>query len=235
MKSIITTLYFATMLFVVALLIRDLGYSYPEALFISSTYLPTIALVELLSRELKLRTRTSVVEATLAAVGAFILQILLITLANHALHRLSFEMTMPEIVVNPILVFLIFMLYWLPYKFISTKFTPRENPAERKIEFTSNRKRISIFTRELLYVESRDTEVWLHTSSGESYRSRTNISSWHRELDPDFLRIHRSYLINRSHIQTLSPEEATLNNGIKLPISRSYQQSVMEMYKNNKE
>lgn len=230
MKHIVTTLYFAMMLFIVASLIVDLGYEYPDALFISSTYLPTIVLVHTLTNGFKFKGRVNIIGVLLAIIGIFILQLLLITLANYALRRLSYDITMPEIVINPILIFLIFMLYYLPYRLIVGRFFTKSDSEqeERRIEFISNRKRITISVKDIIFIESCDTEVYLHTSRGESHRSRTNISTWQRELNSKFIRIHRSHLINSDYIESVSKEELTLIGGAKLSISRSYQQSVAD-------
>lgn len=230
MKSIITTLYFAIMLFIVAYLIVDFGYTFLDALFISSTYLPTIVLVHYLTNGFRFKSKINIVSALLAIIGIFILQLLLITLANYALTGLSYDIMMPEIVINPILIFLIFILYYLPYRLIvdrSFKESKYEQE-ERKIEFISNRKRINLYIRDVLFIESCDTEVFLHTTRGESYRSRTNISTWQKELGVSFIRIHRSYIINKNYIDHTSKEEVTLMGGVKLSISRSYQQSVAD-------
>ncbi len=230
MKPLVVTSYFAVMLFVVAFLVTDFGYSYPDALFISSTYLPTIVLAHTLTGGFKFNGGTNIVGAILAIIGIFILQLLLIALANYALQRLSYEVNVPEIAINPILIFLIFMLYYLPYRLIIDKlFTQSQSERQqRTVEFISNRKRITISIQDILYVESCDTEVWLHTTGGESHRSRTNISGWQRELGDNFLRIHRSYLVNGDSIDSAQREEVTLKGGAKLPVSRSYQQSVAD-------
>ncbi len=230
MKSFFIALYFTAMLFIVAFLIADFGYAYPDALFVSSTYLPTIVLAHALTRNIKFRGGVQIFGALLATFGIFILQLLLITLANYAMHRLSYEITMPKIVINPILVFMIFMLYYLPYRLIILRLfkESRAEHEERRMEFVSNRKRINLYVRDILYVESCDTEVWIHTLAGESHRSRTNISSWQRELGDDFLRIHRSYLINLNSLQSIENSTVRLSTGLQLEVSRSYRGAVEE-------
>lgn len=223
------------MMFIVALLISDLGYTYLDALFIASTYLPTLVLVHTLTDGLKIRRRIDIITAPLAVIALFILQLLLITLANYSLRRLSYQITMPEIVINPILVFMISMLYYLPYRLIIGRFF-KESKADREqrvVEFVSNRKRVKRQVAEILYIESCDTEVRLHTTDGESYRNRTNISNWQRELGDDFVRIHRSYLVNGDFIDRVNREQMTLKGSdVTLPISRSYQSEICSLLPN---
>ena len=56
---------------------------------------------------------------------------------------------------------------------------------------------------ELLYVESNDTEVFLHTADGGLYPTRTRISQWERLLDDRFIRIHRAWLVNAERVSQI--------------------------------
>lgn len=224
MKIVITTLYFTVMAFVVASLIADLGYTYPDALFVSTTYLPSIVLAHKLSNGFRSKANANPVGAISLIVAIFILQLLFITLANYAIDKLSYQITMPDIVINPVLVFLIFMLYYLPYRILVVRLfkEDRAEAGSRQIDFVSNRRRVTLAVRDILYVESRDTEVWLHTIGGESFRSKTNISGWERELEGDFLRIHRSYIVNIAHTKRVDDTSVELVTGVQLDVSRSY-------------
>ncbi len=155
LRTIVSILYFTLMLFLVATLITDSGYSYLDALFISSTYLPTVAIIHLLSRDVKLKNRAQIIGAISALAAIFILQILLISLANFALSRLSYEITMPKIVVNPVLVLVILLLYYLPYRVLINKIFKKVAGEEelRRVEFISNRKRTTLLVKDILYIE----------------------------------------------------------------------------------
>lgn len=232
MKSLITVLYFTLMLFLVAFLFRDLGYKYDEALFISATFLPTIVLAHQLSNGFRFKKNENIFALISFIIGVFILQLLLITLANYILGKFFYlfgyleanEDEMPDITINPIWIFMVFMLYYLPYRFIIERIFKNSDEI-RKVEFVPNRKRITLFVSDIIYVESCDTEVWLYTKE-DKFKSKTNISSWERELGESFVRVHRSYLVNKNSVCSLETAQLTLNDGREIPISRSYKDRI---------
>ncbi|OJV22323.1 MAG: hypothetical protein BGO30_11500 [Bacteroidetes bacterium 41-46] len=96
-----------------------------------------------------------------------------------------------------------------------------EEEIPRFIEFTSERKKISLEIDTITFIESCDDEVWVRTSSEISYRTKMNISNWELTLDSRFIRIHRSYLVNRSHITKITPTKIWVGNK-SLEVSRKY-------------
>lgn len=76
------------------------------------------------------------------------------------------------------------------------------------------------------YLEAADDYVKIHTAEGHFLKNRT-MSFFEQQLDPqNFVRIHRSYLINIQLITRIEPYEkdsylAVLSVGVKLPVSRS--------------
>jgi DNA-binding LytR/AlgR family response regulator len=100
-----------------------------------------------------------------------------------------------------------------------------EEEVSRFIEFTSERKKISLEIDKITFIESCDDEVWVRTSSGISYRTKMNISNWELTLDSRFIRIHRSYLVNRAHISKITPNKIWIGNK-SLEVSRKYRDKV---------
>jgi DNA-binding LytR/AlgR family response regulator len=78
---------------------------------------------------------------------------------------------------------------------------------------------------DILYVESRDSEVWIVTRDGRQYRNKTGIGQWENLLGPGFLRIHRSFLVNLSDATLTTPDLVTIA-GQSIPVSRKYKDSV---------
>ena len=95
----------------------------------------------------------------------------------------------------------------------------------RTITFYSERKSVTLPLTEIAYVESNDTEVRIVTLSGESYRNRTGIGQWENLLGEEFLRIHRSYLVNVNSTSLISPDLVSAA-GRELPVSRKYKETV---------
>ena len=98
------------------------------------------------------------------------------------------------------------------------------------ITFVSNRQSVTLERQEILYVESCDTEVWIHATGGRRFRNKTAISSWGRLLGAEYLRIHRSYLVRLSACTGLDHDNVVLGDA-RLPISRKYKEIVQQYFK----
>jgi two-component system LytT family response regulator len=76
------------------------------------------------------------------------------------------------------------------------------------------------------YVEAQDDYVSLH-SQGKSYLKQQTISSLEATLDPQqFIRIHRSYVVNFERVVSIQPYSkdsrvVVLTDGKQLPVSRA--------------
>ncbi len=93
------------------------------------------------------------------------------------------------------------------------------------VSFISDYRKVTLNAEDILYIESRDSEVWIHTRDGKSYRNKTGISQWENLLDPDFIRIHRAFLVNGQDAVSTSPDTVTVA-GTELPVSRKYKNSI---------
>lgn len=111
----------------------------------------------------------------------------------------------------------------------STKPKEQENGSSvisEPITFISNRQSMTLTREEILYVESCDTEVWIHATDGRRFRNKTPISSWERLLGPEYLRIHRSYLVRPSACTGLEHDNVIIGEE-RLPVSRKYKETVL--------
>ena len=85
-------------------------------------------------------------------------------------------------------------------------------------------KTVTLDVHEIAYIESNDTEVSLVTCDSRSFRNKTRIGQWEAILGEDFVRIHRSYLVNRSAITSVSAD-TVMAAGHSLPLSRKYRKA----------
>jgi hypothetical protein len=90
----------------------------------------------------------------------------------------------------------------------------------------SNRQTSNIKFDELLYLESLGDYVEFHLESGSTISSKEKISHMETRLPEGFLRIHRSFIVNRTRITSFSREHVMMGEK-ELPISRSYKQKVI--------
>lgn len=72
---------------------------------------------------------------------------------------------------------------------------------------------------DILYVESQNHKVILHTKS-EMIEYYAKISDLEEELKEQFFRIHKGYLINLEHVDKYSKNEVCLRNNDRLPLSK---------------
>jgi two-component system LytT family response regulator len=83
------------------------------------------------------------------------------------------------------------------------------------------------------YIEAQDDYIMIYHSEGKALKQET-MKYCEDNLPPkDFLRIHRSYIVNVSEIKRIEPygkdnHIAILNSGDKLPVSRSGYQQLKE-------
>lgn len=80
--------------------------------------------------------------------------------------------------------------------------------------------------QEVVYLEAADDFVKIHTADGALLKNKT-MSHFEHVLDPQqFVRIHRSYILNIQHTGRLEQQEkdsyaAILKSGVVLPVSKA--------------
>ncbi len=92
----------------------------------------------------------------------------------------------------------------------------------------ADRKTVRILYEHIEYIESLADYVKIITSQGRNIITREKISRLQKRLPAAFLRIHRSYLVNRDKITSFSSEEVSLGE-VTLPVSRTYRQEVSRL------
>ncbi len=81
----------------------------------------------------------------------------------------------------------------------------------------------------ILYIKSDNIYIEIHTSK-KVFIIRDSLEQIHQRLDPDlFLRTHRSYIINRHHVENMGANLIYIK-GIAIPISRKYQAIIRSIF-----
>lgn len=107
--------------------------------------------------------------------------------------------------------------------------TEKERNQQAFLICRADRKNQQIPLEDLYYVESLNDSVKVVTLNTE-FITREKISKLASSLPTHFIRIHRSFVVNREHISSFSANEVIINNK-PLPISRTYKKSAMELLK----
>lgn len=100
------------------------------------------------------------------------------------------------------------------------------SPLRQPMFSFSNRKTVkNIPYQNILYFESKNRKIDLyHTNGMDSFYGK--LDDIEAELKQHFfLRIHKSYLVNRAHIRRMDYNHVYLDTNLELPISRSRQKS----------
>lgn len=84
----------------------------------------------------------------------------------------------------------------------------------------------------IYYFESKEKKTWFCTKN-DAYRTDITLKELPNLLPSNFLRIHRSFIINILFIKEISRDftsalQVTLQNGVVLPVSQSYTQIIRE-------
>ena len=220
------------MILLTALMLCSLDYTFMESCLLATLLLPGGIVIKFMLPKILLEPmNTRIRNLVLLFITALIIEFLLIFIGHGILFSLKhpyyyepyFEPMVNNMIVNPIFLTLLLILFSGGDYLLDDYLSKHLKQAPKTITFTSDRKPVTILQADILYVESNDTEVWIHAADGQKYRNKTPISQWENMLGVEFIRIHRSFLVARAHIQKTDPDSVTLDNQETLPISKKYQ------------
>ena len=104
-----------------------------------------------------------------------------------------------------------------------------EEVQEKGILFVNHgHRKIKISLPEVVYIESFKDYIEIHLSS-KNIRVKENIGVFQQKLGKDFLRIHRSYIINTKYLTGFTKLDVELDQ-LELPIGPSYRSSVLSFF-----
>ena len=108
---------------------------------------------------------------------------------------------------------------------VSHLLQPRETPS-RYLSFTCSSGLMKVPNDSILYLESFKRTVVLHTPKEEhSFTGR--IGEIAEKLERHgFVRVHKSYVANLSHVECIYKETVRLDNGHSIPLGRHYGKTV---------
>ena len=86
------------------------------------------------------------------------------------------------------------------------------NTADEVIEVRSNRRMHRIRVRDILYIESMGNYIRYATAEGGRIVVYSSLKAAKAGLPESFIQIHRSYVVNRDHINAYDPESVTVGN-----------------------
>lgn len=102
---------------------------------------------------------------------------------------------------------------------------------EKRIEFPFAEGKRFVHLSKIIYIESQLHNLIFHLEDGSELNMRGKLSSLEADFkDHYFLRIHQSYLINLTFVDSISYCLLKLKNGDELPIPKVRYRGVKDMY-----
>lgn len=233
MQRLLVISYWVVSILLVSIVLTSLGYRFLEAVFVGTMFLPGALTSKYFFPKVDFKDRRTAVRNTVYIVlGILIAEVLLFLVAHYYIMNLRAEQQqmndIPKILTNPAFIAIILTALATGSHFFEA-WLERKHPAlPAPITFTSERKPITLSIEEIQYVESNDDVTTVVATGGRSFRNITPISRWEAILKPHFIRIHRSYLVNKAAITDIDVDILLIGE-TQLPISRKYKDEVLAL------
>jgi hypothetical protein len=232
LKLIFPFVWYSAAIVIITCTLMCIDYSVGEASAIAVIFLPGILIARYATPQLSFADRWQGCCNTIFLwAGILAIEYFLIMLANYyILNPITMvHYQLPSLITNPLFILFVVAAFSITGLLIEQEIERRE-PYDSSVSFTSERRTIKLDPADILYFESNDTEVFVCTVDGDSFRTRTRISQWENILDKRFLRIHRSYIINTHRIDSFDGTRVRIQHRT-IELSRKYKESVRERLK----
>ena len=239
MKRLLIISYWVLSILLMAIVVTSLGYAFWEAVLIGTLFLPGALAARYFFPKVNYKDRRSGIRDTVFIVlGILIAEFLLFMIALIYLNFLGNARAMSQggtpreislILANPVFITLMLTILATGSYFFESWLDRKRPTLPAPIKFTSERKPVTLPIQEILYVESNDDITIVYATNGRCFRNITPISRWEAILKPYFIRIHRSYLVNKAAVTGVDVDLLYIGE-TQLPISRKYKDEVLGLF-----
>ena len=234
MKRFLVISYWVVSILLVAVLLTSLGYRFLEALFIGIMFLPGALAAKYFFPKVDFKNRKTGIKNTIYIVlGLLITELFLFMITHYYIIRfrnnLSEWVDFPQILSNPVFIAVILTALAAGSYFFESWLNRKYPTKPAPVTFTSDRKPVTLPIEEILYVESNDDATTVVTKGDRRFKNITPISQWEAILKPHFIRIHRSYLVNKAAVTGVDVDLLYIGD-TQLPISRKYKDAVLRSF-----
>jgi two-component system response regulator LytT len=113
----------------------------------------------------------------------------------------------------------------------NTAHVPLDNKDDEELTVKDGRALVRLYHSNILLMESDGNYTIIHLLESNRRVIRASLSELEAQLpQKKFIRIHKSFIINKKHVSELRANTVVINN-LELPIGRTYQQNVMDIFK----
>jgi len=110
-----------------------------------------------------------------------------------------------------------------------TQSTNTKDTEEKSIYVNVNRRFVKVVFEEINYIESVKDYIHIHTIN-DTVITKETITNFESKLPSQFLRIHRSFIVNRQKITAFTSHDVEIGTK-EIPIGGSYRDEVMGILK----
>ena len=233
MKRTVLILYWILAIALIASVLVSIGYRLSESIFIGALFLPGALAVKYFISKVSFSNKAEGIKnCVFITFGVIAGEIFLFLLAHWTICKMRADTNdiyewpqVPDLLVNPVFIAIMIGAFSV-LNVLLEKWLDKKYPSgPRTITFLSDRKPVSLSEKEILYVESNDSVTTVFASDGREFRNKTPISQWEASLGDKFVRIHRSYLVNRSAISSVEAGSVMVGDR-QLPVSRKYKDRI---------
>jgi len=247
MRTLATILYWMLSVLIAAFVVSSAGYTFQESLLMGTMFLPGALGAKYMLPKVSFKKRSEGIQGVIYIVLAIlVLEYLLIIGTNSLIENMRhgipfgqsssfsqyYQIQLPSIMVNPLFISILVSILAIGGSLIDRWLTVKHPEIETPVTFCSMRKKVTLLPSEIVYVESCDTEVIVHSSDGRALHNRTPISQWESLLGPGFIRIHRAFLVNSRYAKLESQDTVSVAD-TRLPVSRKYQKHLNDLIPNS--
>ena len=86
---------------------------------------------------------------------------------------------------------------------------------------------IKIYFKDILFLKSDHVYTEIFVDKGEKYIIRESLGEYANQLNDDFVRVHRSFIVNFQHITKVEVNQLWINE-FEVPISKQHRNDILE-------
>ena len=222
MKQVLDICYIIVATLLLAIIFTSLEYSFGEAFFLGSFFMPGAFLLKYFMPQLSFSNKGDVANLFYLFSSVVILTFLFVVVFHMAVLKIG---DLQMMLLNP--VFILFMLILIVIgdhckQKVYDKYLGR---IPESVSFVSERRKITLLVSDIVYIESNDRDVYIHTNNKVLFRNKTPISQWERVLGEQFIRTHRAFLLNKTYVAAVKNDFIRVEDE-NIPVSRKYKKAV---------
>lgn len=92
---------------------------------------------------------------------------------------------------------------------------------DKKIKIQSGKEQLILSVDEILYFKADHVYVDVYLSNGKKHSIRTQLKKLTDDLDENFCRSHKSYVVNKNKITGIKGKAISID-GLEIPLSKTY-------------